>query len=286
MFFVKSDLKIVATLLAKNEEDIIATNIEHHIDQGIEQIIVTDNNSRDRTKEIAAKYKEVVEIIDESDNTHNQSQSVTKMAKLACRFKPNWIVHLDADELWCGFHNLRHIKKDVVGSVKMLLHPPCGCSFDLKKMRFYLDFENTGLPDECKIIHRPNPDIEITHGNHGIKNNIECEFTKEIWRHHYPVRSLKQFRSKTVDGHESLKRRNAICERWEKWYNAEFNSKLDHLYDQICTVWTKMINHPNRESLLTLLEFWSTDEVIRFFKEGKQLPDIGQWPKESTCAPK
>ena len=64
-------LKIVATLLAKDEEDIIAQNIEHHINQGVTDFIVTNNRSKDHTRTIVEKYPEVKEIIDEPDETHN-----------------------------------------------------------------------------------------------------------------------------------------------------------------------------------------------------------------------
>ena len=53
MFQIKPSLKIVATILANNEEDIIGQMIEHHIHQGVQSFIVTDNNSTDRTAAIA-----------------------------------------------------------------------------------------------------------------------------------------------------------------------------------------------------------------------------------------
>ena len=108
--FVRPSLKIVATILAKNEEDIIAENIEHHIEQGVSQFIVTNNNSTDHTRSIVEKYPEVAEIIDEPGDNHHQSKWVTRMAKMACKLNPDWIVHLDADELWGGFFHLRFMK--------------------------------------------------------------------------------------------------------------------------------------------------------------------------------
>src|SRR4051812_8210794 len=114
---------IVATILVKNEEDIIGANIEHHINQGVSKFIITDNGSTDATATIASRYPEVVEIISESDDCHNQSLWVTRMARLACKLKPDWIIHLDADELWMGLGNLR-CDCEVFGSTKMYLHPP------------------------------------------------------------------------------------------------------------------------------------------------------------------
>ena len=132
--FINSSLNIVATILAKNEEDIISKNIEHHIEHGIKHFIITDNNSTDNTKKIAEQYPEVIEIIDEPGDTHSQSKWVTKMAKIACKIKPDWIVHLDADELWCGLNNLKEIDGPVASCERMLLHPPVNDNFNILKI--------------------------------------------------------------------------------------------------------------------------------------------------------
>lgn len=273
-------MKIVATILARDEEDIIGANIEHHVNQGISQFILTDNGSKDKTKEIAAKYPEVVEIIDEPGNDHRQSEWVTRMARMACKLSPDWIVHLDADELWGGLPSLRNIQGAVAGCTGMYLHPPTNQVFSLATMRHYLDFDNFKLPGECKIAHRPNPNIVVTHGNHGVEGP-PIEFTDKIWRHHYPIRSFSQFVRKTVNGHESLLRRNSICARWEKWYNLHIAGSLGQLYETVCNEWENMIRSPNLSSLLKLIEYWSTPEAVQFIANQKQLPLIGEWPKEN-----
>jgi glycosyltransferase involved in cell wall biosynthesis len=275
MLSLKNNVKIVATILAKNEEDIIGRTIEHHISQGVSQFIITDNASEDRTRSIIEKYPEVVELIDEREDDHNQSKWVTRMARMACKLKPDWIVHLDADELWCGLSNLRDVKSNCIGSTKMLLHPP-----SLGDMRHYLDFSNIpSFEEECKVAHRPNETIQITHGNHGFHGISNIEFTKNIWRHHYPIRSYAQFVKKSL-GHESLMKRNSICERWKNWYDLHKQGKLEELYHLICKHWQSMIVSPNKEDLIKLLEFWSPQEVIDFFNKNNVLPEIGEWPKE------
>lgn len=277
MIIPNPSLKIVGTILARDEEDIIATNIEHHINQGITQFIVTDNGSVDRTRSIAESYPEVKEIIDEAGRDHRQSEWVTRMARLACKMDADWIVHLDADELWCGFSGLRRITAAAAGCTVMYLHPPTKGSFSLSNMRHYLDFENMGLPGECKIVHRPDPNVVITHGNHGC--NLETQYTKDIWRHHYPVRSFEQFARKAVNGHKALASRNAICDRWEKWNDLQEQGELLCLYERVCIAWNEMQLQSTTEQLVSMLEFWSTSEVVDFFKSSGLLPDIGEWPK-------
>lgn len=278
MIINKNKTKVVATICVKNEADIIAKNIEHHINQGIDNFIITDNGSTDATTAIISRFPEVKEIIDESGCDFNQSVWVSRMAHLACKFKPDWVIHLDADELWCGVNNLNKMKKERVACTSMFLHPPINEQFTLKNMCHYLDFEHIKeLPGECKVAHRPDPHITITHGNHGFGDNKDVEYTNLIWRHHYPVRSLEQFRRKAL-GHKSLERRNAICERWKKWYELDSRNELENLYNQVCHAWIDMIKNPNKKDLQIMLEFWSTPEVIDFFEKTTQMPRIGKWP--------
>ena len=270
MFNIRPTLKIVATILMKDEEDIIAANIEHHIRQGVNQFIITDNNSSDRSHSIAEKYPEVVEIIDETENDHNQTKWVTRMAQIACKLNPDWIVHLDADEFWCGLMSLREHRGMIAASERMYLHPPGG------DMRHYLDFDHIPIPQECKIAHRPDPNFVITHGNHGIENCDNIEFTKKVYRHHFPVRSYEQWARK-AKGHEALNRRKSICERWEKWYNLLQEDKLEKEYQNLVDFWGQMTKNPEHEIFLAILDFWATPEMIAFFKNNPELPRIGEW---------
>ncbi len=277
-------MKIVATILAKDEEDIIGQTIEHHINQGVTQFIVTDNRSTDRTYEIAAKYPEVVEIIQDDNEEHRQSEAVSRMARLACKLKPDWIVHLDADELWCGLQNLRHINGEVAGCVSMYLHPPLQQlePFSVDGMRYYLDFcdytDYGLLPTECKVAHRPIKDVVVSHGNHSVDGK-QSSFTDTVWRHHYPIRSYEQFEKKAVQGNLALNRRKAPCARWEMWYDLWKQGKLGALYETLTRAWSKFIDKPNHADLMKLLEAWCTREVIEYFRASPTyLPEVGEWP--------
>jgi glycosyltransferase involved in cell wall biosynthesis len=271
MFGIRPSIKIVATILAKNEEDIIGQNIEHHIEQGVSQFIVTDNNSSDRTRQIVERYPEVVQIIDEPEEDHNQTKWVTRMAKQACRLQPDWIVHLDADELCCNLYNLRRIQSSVVACECLYLHPPH------EDMRYYLDFDHIPIPQECKVAHRPDPTFVITHGNHGVEG-IEAEHTRLIPRHHYPIRSYEQWVRK-AKGHLALERRNSPCTRWEKWYNLLAKGKLEEEYKRLLQLWSEWTQNPEAHTnFIEILQFWATPEMTEFFKNNPEMiPMIKEW---------
>lgn len=260
-------LRLVATILAKNEADIIGRVIEHHIEQGVQQIIVTDNNSTDDTRKIAASYPEVVEIIDEAGDDHNQSVWVTRMAQLACKWSPHWIIHLDADEFWYNLRSLSKCTAPVAKCERMYLHPP----WEEMNHSYYLNFDHLPIPQECKIAHRPDPEIVIEHGNHNANRDSA---TSEMFRHHYPIRSLAQWEQK-ASGHLALMRRNAICDRWQKWYKLREDGTLKETYQKLTSQWRSMVASPNREDFLSLLELWATDEMIEFFRTHDYLPQIG-----------
>lgn len=277
MLSIKPSIKIILTILAKNEEDVIGTNIEHHLSQGVTRIILTDNASTDHTRTIAEKYPEV-EILDEPGDTHNQPEWVSRMARLACKMEPDWIVHADADELWCNLTQLRNIKSSIAGCERMYLHPPTNKPFELNSHRHFLNFDAIPIPQECKIAHRPDPEIRIAHGNHGVIGKTNIEFTA-IPRHHYPVRSYQQWTQKSM-GHEALKRRGSICERWERWYNLLAQDKLKDEYSRLTKTWEEMIAQPNHQRLLALLGFWATPEMMGFFEKNPGLiPRIEEWPR-------
>lgn len=275
MIITGRPLRIVATILARDEEDVIGRNIEHHVNQGVSRFIVTDNLSKDDTRKIVSGYKEVAEVIDAGEDDHRQSEWVTRMARMACRLEPDWVVHLDADEFWGGFSFLRRVNYPAFGSTAMFLHPPGPSGH-------YLDFSGV-LPGECKIGHRPDPDVVVRHGNHSC--NLPTLHTDSVWRHHYPIRSLPQLTRKAVSGHAALSRRGAVCERWKLWNDLHERGELGRFYETLCDRWSSMVKIPNMEDLLAMMEGWSTPEVVAAVRAGGVLPRIGRWSPDGVSEP-
>ena len=95
-------MKLVMTLLVRNEEDILVMNLEHHLRQGVDFFIVTNNCSVDSTSKILQTYVDrgLMEVIDEPSDTYAQAVWVTRMAQRAVQLSADWIFHADADEFW------------------------------------------------------------------------------------------------------------------------------------------------------------------------------------------
>ena len=104
---------IIATLLMRDEEEIVRENIEHHLANGVDAFLVTLHRSTDRTREILREFPQVLQVTEVDAESYDQHRWVTLMALEACRYKPDWIVHMDADEFWEGLKLLYEMPADV-----------------------------------------------------------------------------------------------------------------------------------------------------------------------------
>lgn len=76
------NLKLIMTLVVKDEEDIIESNIRFHKAMGVDGFIVTSHNSTDRTNEILEDLKRegiILEIIYETDPAYHQEKFVDSL---------------------------------------------------------------------------------------------------------------------------------------------------------------------------------------------------------------
>ena len=73
-------MKLVMTLLVRDEEDIVEDHLVYHLNQGVDFVIATDNNSVDGTRDVLERFQRLgyVEVIDEPDDTYDQWRWVTK----------------------------------------------------------------------------------------------------------------------------------------------------------------------------------------------------------------
>ena len=96
-------MKIVVTVLARDEADVIDAQVAFHLNAGADFVIATDNKSQDGTTEILERYEGegVLELIREPSEGLRQGEWVTRMARLAAaKYGADWVINTDADEFW------------------------------------------------------------------------------------------------------------------------------------------------------------------------------------------
>lgn len=216
-------MKIVMTILARDEQDIIKENIEFHKSQGVDFFIVTDNRSSDDTSNILTEYAKrgVLKYIWEQRN-FNQSQWVTHMARMAyVLYGADWVINNDADEFWWPQQgDLKETFLRIPTQYNVLrvqrhnFVPVSECVSSFYRYMVYREKTSKnpiGKPLPPKVAHRGYEKIEIAHGNHrvqGIDNIRTFDGSVEIF--HFPIRCYEQLVRKTVSMGENYERNKTL----------------------------------------------------------------------------
>lgn len=256
-----SNVKLVMTLLVKNESDIIRDTIEFHLTFGVDFIIATDNNSTDGTLEILREYeaKGVLHLIQEPSNAYSQAKWVNRMGDVAYqKYNADLIFHCDADEFWkprSGNLKMELIKNrgvDVlkVGTRNVILADlngdesfPQDAKYIVKKVSKKHKVKAISNNRYLNKAHRKvmfnssKKMLYVGMGNHRV---VDPEHTtvqvksSDITIFHFPSRGKAQFYRKVVEGGEALKQTSDIHEsagaHWRKWYKAYENGELEGEY--------------------------------------------------------
>lgn len=231
---------IIATYLVKNDDDILGDSISFHLNNGVDTLIVTENNPSKETSAILDQFQDYILCrIKENNTDFNQRDWVTRMARIACEFTDDaWIFHCDADELWHNLSALNDVTDDIVKTRPWLNHLPYSIyEFNIDKAHYYEKPTNDswfgkGMQSKRKVIHKPQKEIMIKQGNHGVVGVQEInECPIEI--HHYPVRTYEQFKKKAIVGgiaYEKSDLPEHMGKQWRRWYSEYKNGTLLDTY--------------------------------------------------------
>jgi len=244
-----SELKVVLTLLVRDESDIIQQNIEYHLSRGIDHIIVTDNLSVDGTREILLEYERqgVLELIDEKSDDYSQAKWVTRMAQLAARkYRADWVINSDADEFWwpetgtiqeaLASFPVSTVAIQVARTNFVPIDDESGHPLRRMFVRERHSTNGKGKPLSPKVIHRGMADVQVRQGNHKISmpEGSTVDSSNQLIIFHYPLRTFQQLQNKIVLGGaayernmESPKQQGAV---WKQLYSLHRESKLEEWY--------------------------------------------------------
>lgn len=238
-------MKLVMTILVRDEEDIIDANLAYHLSVGVDFIIATDNGSRDGTTAILKTYERqgVLEYHYEPPSYFAQHAWVTRMARRAATVhQANWVINTDADEFFVPARDtLKDMLAAVPANVDVLLvnrytFPPCARArkHTAPVEMIYREL-HTASP---KAIHRGVPDVTVAQGNHHVHSphlRLPAQGFSDIVGYHYPIRSIEQFRTKVWNGGSgydlNLYLHRELGHHKRRWYRMLLNGTLDQEYD-------------------------------------------------------
>jgi hypothetical protein len=205
-------MKLVVTMLVRDQLDIVAAAIEYYLAQGVHAIIVTDNRSADGTLAVLEDYEAAgaIVLIQEPGNDYRQSEWVTRMARLAATdYDADWVINTDADEFWrasdsaLGLVEVLAARPTTVGVVSATRHDLRGRGGHergwFRRLR-WLDRQTVserGTPLTPKVAHAASASVVVTMGNHDVTGVTgERDDSGQLEIVHVPLRSWRQFEGK------------------------------------------------------------------------------------------
>lgn len=214
-------MRIIGTLMVRDEVDIVAAMVEHHLAQGLDTLIVTDNASVDGTREVLESYAEtdLVELHHDPEHRKQQRDVVTRMARRArTRFRADWVLNLDADEFLVPVDRRLSVREALEATPLHLnaftvpvvnLIGPAGWSGSglsrllWRDLRTDEQLHSIGLHAQPtpNAVHRGESDIVVQQGNHftSMPSNGQPDPAVSMEVLHLPWRSWTQFERKVVN---------------------------------------------------------------------------------------
>ena len=205
-------MKVVLTLVVRDEADIVGDMVRFHLEHGVDLVLATDHRSVDGTTDILRSYERegCLHLIREEGAGIRQIEWVTRMARLAATdFGADWVINSDADEFWWARDGT---VKDVLEAVpprfgavrgiwRHFVPRPRSAEPFWQRMTVRgrsLEVAAPYWPTQVKVVHRADPSVEISDGNHDAYGRglvlLRDWFPFEIF--HFPIRSPEQMERK------------------------------------------------------------------------------------------
>ena len=242
-------MRLVMTLLARDEADIVDAQIAFHLAAGVDFVVATDHASRDGTTDVLERYanRGMLHLLRESGADLRQSEWVTRMARMAAAdFGADWVINSDADEFWWpSGGDLKHVLAqtlDRYGVVHtfvrpFLPRPGDGHFAERMTVRFApaapINDPVSSFKVNVRIVHRGAPDIVVGRGNVSVRAPGLTPFRgwSAIEVLHFPIRSFEHFRRKFLDHYTTV---GGLRGDHVRAHRAARSGNLRRLYERSC----------------------------------------------------
>lgn len=209
-------MKLVMTLIARDEADIIDAQIAFHLSAGVDLVLATDHASSDGTTDILERYEREghVRLVRESGDYHEVEWRTAMARAAATEHGADWVFASDADEFWWPRGgDLKDVLSTIparYGIVRGFWRPfvarPDDGAFFAERMTIRLSPQapiNDPLSQwrpNAKVLHRADPGVSVGRGNHGVTGTdfvpLRGWYPVEVL--HFPHRSREQFERKAL----------------------------------------------------------------------------------------
>ena len=282
-------MKLVMTLLVRDEADILRANLEFHLAQGIDFFIASDNLSVDGTADILEDYRRlgVAHVLKQNLDTYAQGHWVTEMARMAAtNFGADWVINNDADEFWMPrAGTLKQVLSAIPTGIDALQaerfnFPPRtgqeGIFFaDAMTLRERKSTNLLGSPLPGKLCHRGFGDVVVAQGNHDAERGGTSlsMANSAIDILHFPLRTFPQFANKIAKGGAAYGRNHAlpknVGDAWRHCYQLLLEGKLEELWNEMLLTDEKAANGTAAGHIIR-------DERLRlFFSDKSSAREVG-----------
>jgi hypothetical protein len=208
-------VKLVQTMLVRDEVDVVGAQIAYHLDAGVDYVIATDHDSRDGTSDVLDAYAREGHLLRiPQSGPMFEREWRTHMARLAAtEHGADWVIHTDADEFWMPRGGSM---KDVLGAVP----PDLGvvwaltCHFVPRpevvpefaermtarvSMAAPLNDPTSPYRPHAKVAHRADPELQVRYGAHQVHSRLQPLTDWYVADAlHFPFRSLDQYVRKSL----------------------------------------------------------------------------------------
>jgi tetrahydromethanopterin S-methyltransferase subunit G len=208
-------MKLVMTLIARDEADILDAQLAFHLNAGVDLVLATDHGSTDGTTEILERYARegYARVTRIDDVEYREVEWRTTMARTAAsELGADWVINSDADEFWwprgAGLKDVLASLPTRYGIVRSFWRPflPVrnGEGFFAERMtvrlapRAAIHDPSSQFRPNAKVIHRADPRVTVGRGNHAVAGvhlqPLRGWYPIELF--HFPLRSLAQVERK------------------------------------------------------------------------------------------